>query len=387
MSAKTLKIIQVVMVCIAFLFLFSSWMTMTGVSSEARAALDSEIIENMSSSALDDEGRTLVRNYKDLAVSPKDLASTAFIALKHMDDIKDTEDGTKYLVLFGLYLFLFILTVLSAILALFEIIKERSLTRGVPVFLGLMCVLFLVFIVLSIYANSKMMELIDGFGFLSNDYINPADLGVRPTLWGLIAVLFAVPIGYYQRLLQRTEWGQKALAYVGNISSEVAVKAKDVAKDAQSFAQHAGSWDCPECGNHVERGAKFCPKCGTERPPEPEARFCHKCGTKLQDGALFCEKCGTRVVDAGADPQEKGQLQIEKTRQDENLAGDNPAPQKPKVMLLNVSAEEAEAGAVKKLRLPDGQVKQLKIPAGVEDGKKFKVKSSEGDVVLQVRIK
>lgn len=47
---------------------------------------------------------------------------------------------------------------------------------------------------------------------------------------------------------------------------------------------------CPECGQELVEGSKFCMNCGTKLG---EIK-CKNCGTKLEANAKFCPECGTR---------------------------------------------------------------------------------------------
>ena len=54
---------------------------------------------------------------------------------------------------------------------------------------------------------------------------------------------------------------------------------------------------CPNCGEAVPDGMKFCPSCGQQiGTAEPKViGACAVCGTQLKDGWIFCKKCGTPV--------------------------------------------------------------------------------------------
>ena len=56
---------------------------------------------------------------------------------------------------------------------------------------------------------------------------------------------------------------------------------------------------CVKCGNTLEEGQEFCPKCGTPRDGK-EKVCCSKCGAEIKEGQDFCTKCGQRVSEEPA---------------------------------------------------------------------------------------
>ena len=46
---------------------------------------------------------------------------------------------------------------------------------------------------------------------------------------------------------------------------------------------------CIQCGNYVEKHAKFCPDCGSNLKTH---LTCHKCGEQMPRDAKFCSTCG-----------------------------------------------------------------------------------------------
>ena len=65
---------------------------------------------------------------------------------------------------------------------------------------------------------------------------------------------------------------------------------------------------CPQCGNNVKDGVKFCGNCGWAVPNasaqnvQPAGHRCTSCGTTLKEGAKFCPNCGGVVYVAPAVP-------------------------------------------------------------------------------------
>ena len=50
---------------------------------------------------------------------------------------------------------------------------------------------------------------------------------------------------------------------------------------------------CPECGNPVAAGAKFCSNCGAKQ--QSAANVCPGCGQPVAPGAKFCMNCGQKL--------------------------------------------------------------------------------------------
>ena len=49
---------------------------------------------------------------------------------------------------------------------------------------------------------------------------------------------------------------------------------------------------CKNCGNKLEDGMQFCPKCGTHVLPK---RTCPHCGTLVKEDDVFCRNCGYKM--------------------------------------------------------------------------------------------
>ena len=76
---------------------------------------------------------------------------------------------------------------------------------------------------------------------------------------------------------------------------------------------------CPNCGQEVEDGMKFCCECGT---PIPQVRKCPQCGMELPLKAKFCFGCGA-PQNGGAGAQQNGGAASGVSMGDKNvIAGD-----------------------------------------------------------------
>lgn len=62
---------------------------------------------------------------------------------------------------------------------------------------------------------------------------------------------------------------------------------------------------CPNCGNSMQKGQKFCIHCGSAMPAESPAytleteetpaNICPGCGSEVEPGTKFCMTCGQKL--------------------------------------------------------------------------------------------
>lgn len=53
---------------------------------------------------------------------------------------------------------------------------------------------------------------------------------------------------------------------------------------------------CPKCKAEIQKGAKFCPKCGAKIVQKEKGIItCPKCKAKIKKGAKFCPECGAQL--------------------------------------------------------------------------------------------
>lgn len=61
-------------------------------------------------------------------------------------------------------------------------------------------------------------------------------------------------------------------------------------------SQELFSVTCPQCGNKVGKGKKYCTKCGYEMPQNVQKDVkCPKCGKNLPNSVKFCPDCGESI--------------------------------------------------------------------------------------------
>lgn len=84
---------------------------------------------------------------------------------------------------------------------------------------------------------------------------------------------------------------------VENLTAQMSTMAKDISSNVQKSM----FVECPQCGNKVAKGKRFCAKCGTAMNEETEITSnqntlqCTACGVKLTKESNFCPNCGTKV--------------------------------------------------------------------------------------------
>lgn len=49
---------------------------------------------------------------------------------------------------------------------------------------------------------------------------------------------------------------------------------------------------CSKCGNTLEKGSRFCDRCGSAVSAD---KVCPNCSTRMPENAVFCNNCGTRL--------------------------------------------------------------------------------------------
>lgn len=88
--------------------------------------------------------------------------------------------------------------------------------------------------------------------------------------------------------------GLKAAGMIGNqVGSMFDMNSSVPVAPAQS---NEVAIECPNCGNKLPSGAKFCLECGTKiELLDPNEMICPSCGEKTPKGK-FCMKCGTPLV-------------------------------------------------------------------------------------------
>ena len=62
--------------------------------------------------------------------------------------------------------------------------------------------------------------------------------------------------------------------------------------NGEATHKHSNESVCPNCGQHIAPGSKFCNHCGAKLETKS---YCPECGAEISAGSIFCSNCGKRL--------------------------------------------------------------------------------------------
>jgi len=74
------------------------------------------------------------------------------------------------------------------------------------------------------------------------------------------------------------------------VIKDMANKAFNLKSEENKTEENSNKWECENCKKTVE--GEFCSNCGAKRP---DNCYCKNCGNKLEKDAKFCSKCGNKI--------------------------------------------------------------------------------------------
>ena len=121
-------------------------------------------------------------------------------------------------------------------------------------------------------------------------------MGMGLNLGGIFGGAMGGAMGHMNPGMWQAGYGGPGYPGYGQAQSAQAQQpqsAQAQATQLQPDAPAAGAF-CPECGGHIQPGAKFCMNCGAKlEQQEPPA--CPSCGASIHPGAKFCMNCGAKL--------------------------------------------------------------------------------------------
>ena len=84
------------------------------------------------------------------------------------------------------------------------------------------------------------------------------------------------------------------------LMAQVETLQKEIAENKETIERLSTEEICPNCGEKLSAGAKFCIYCGSSTEAasvsvKTSGKKCSNCGSLLEEDAAFCTSCGTPV--------------------------------------------------------------------------------------------
>lgn len=202
-----------------------------------------------------------------LTIQSENLTGSQRLALTAISDVQPV-----VMVSMILFSVLLIAAVITFILAIRSIRRERSIT--LIVFGSVQILLFIVVAFITYQANaniqvmaSSFIDAIESILRMIGQYISLDTVDLfHITPWALICVTCVV---------------------AALIINWVKANFKGVNVDVSAL----GKWVCPKCRSQIKITNIYCDVCGCKRPEKPRC----ECGAELKEGVTYCGKCGKRV--------------------------------------------------------------------------------------------
>ena len=418
-SERNIKIISIALVILAFIMINMPWLKVTGIDAATHDKISSGIDAALAfSNELTDSYDSaeagfyidLMKSMKDVALSPTEIFSLSNdLGALANEDVDETPEVKKILNFMMIYKLIFLLTIAAGIYAIVYAIRRKPLLKGFDgfIFPGAMCLLGIAVIVMMFYLNDKAGILNQNIENIFSQYdVEMGKVGFRFSLWLILAIILALPYNVWESVLLRSNAGKKALEKV-NMAAEKAGQAID--KGNEKIQGYSASWICPNCGARVSGDALFCSKCGTKRPeeaakPQPVKQepkverpsVCPECGAPISRSDHFCQHCGYSIDEYMKEQEEKAKAEADAAQPEVTPApapAEEPEPA-PELQEVDLTQEEADNGTIKSVEIPGGKKVRVKLPGGLRDGKKIRLKGmvpkedgSKEDLILRVRVK
>lgn len=239
---------------------------------------------------LDDDVNKAIKQVKkaiscifDQRISPAELItiSRGFNSISDIADIGELPEGIRVFSIVYPLLFLFSLG-LGVFTLAYRILGRRNRLDWVCFITRIL--IFLILFVLVISSKNLMSDFSDEFSI-------PITVGIRITLWSVLAVLLSAPMGLLSRIpipagIDQFEGIHSANAVVNNIAGTLSEQAGKI----RGFA--GSGWRCEKCGKSNQKEYGFCQRCGAKKPLPPR---CPACGNELKGNSPYCGFCGKQI--------------------------------------------------------------------------------------------
>ena len=292
------RIIVIVLILVALFSLTMPWIKLRGSRSEMGSTL-SALLSAAESYNYDEDftyndARTIYDVFEDYAISPAETVMLVIPFSKINNLLKEytSYDADGVAVLLWFLAILVIVTFLAGIHSLVVVVQGKTENSGRSGFLFFMFLLALMFGGILITLNTSVEDV--------NDYIESYfgyynAISFKLTFWMFVGLICSIPFKTWEKKLEGSSAGKKALASIDQASAKV-----DKAKVYMSkkIKDYQAGWECPECGAHNTVDARFCSRCGSKKPEDIDIQNvkrpekCPSCGQPIGAYDKFCKYCG-----------------------------------------------------------------------------------------------
>lgn len=227
--------------------------------------------------------KTMVNIIEKGGISPIDMQSMTFLAIKMMPEIEELEaegissaDGLSAAIQAWVSTAVFFAMLAAAVETIIvHLLKKKSKGVVVPVLFGVYGG-WMIWQVLSFW-NGAMDEALSGAG----TYLGGMEelFKMSPTIWPFLAVICLA--------VSSVLWG----LYCKQPGRTAGRAGTGTMRGAEVNGSAGGAtWICPGCGNRINASYQFCTKCG-QRKPDLSIKYCTYCHSPLSPTAKFCPHC------------------------------------------------------------------------------------------------